>query len=109
EKWGGLKFLEAAHIKDVLAFVRVLENPRDEVSWYRLLLLLPGVGEATARNAVDTLASGGWRVDALSEWSPPPRARKSAADLLALFQVLQRSPSSGDGAAATDLMRVRQL
>ena len=33
EKWGGLKFLEAAHVKDVLAFLRVLENPRDEVSW----------------------------------------------------------------------------
>ena len=37
EKWGGLKFLEAAHVKDVLAFLRVLENPRDEVSWYRIL------------------------------------------------------------------------
>src|SRR5262249_10502761 len=33
EKWGGLKFLEAAHVKDVLAFLRVLDNPRDEVSW----------------------------------------------------------------------------
>src|SRR5688572_394599 len=33
EKWGGLKFLEAAHVKDVLAFLRILENPRDEVSW----------------------------------------------------------------------------
>ncbi len=38
EKWGGLRFLEAAHVKDVLAFLRVLENPRDEVSWYRILL-----------------------------------------------------------------------
>src|SRR6185503_84489 len=44
EKWGGLKFLEAAHVKDVLAFLRVLENPRDEVSWYRLLMLMPGIG-----------------------------------------------------------------
>ena len=42
EKWGGLKFLEAAHVKDVLAFLRVIENPRDEVSWFRLLQLLPG-------------------------------------------------------------------
>jgi DNA helicase-2/ATP-dependent DNA helicase PcrA len=60
EKWGGLKFLEAAHVKDVLAFLRVLENPRDEVSWYRVLLLLPGVGEATARAAVAHLAGHGW-------------------------------------------------
>ena len=44
EKWGGLKFLEAAHIKDVLAFLRVSENPRDEVSWYRILMLMPGIG-----------------------------------------------------------------
>ena len=49
EKWGGLKFLEAAHVKDVLAFLRILENPRDEVSWYRLLMLMPGIGETTAR------------------------------------------------------------
>ena len=53
EKWGGLKFLEAAHVKDVLAFLRILENPRDEVSWYRILLLLPGIGDATARAAID--------------------------------------------------------
>ncbi|HJU64917.1 MAG TPA: ATP-dependent helicase, partial [Gemmatimonadaceae bacterium] len=38
EKWGGLKFLEAAHVKDVLAFLRIVENPRDEVSWFRVLL-----------------------------------------------------------------------
>ena len=55
EKWGGLKFLEAAHVKDVLAFLRILENPRDEVSWFRVLLLLPGVGDATARAAIDLL------------------------------------------------------
>ena len=39
-------------MKDVLAFLRVLENPRDEVSWYRILLLLPGIGDATARAAM---------------------------------------------------------
>ncbi|MBC7895691.1 MAG: ATP-dependent helicase, partial [Cytophagaceae bacterium] len=60
EKWGGLKFLEAAHVKDVLAFLRVLENPRDEVSWYRILRLLPGVGDATARTAVEALSAHAW-------------------------------------------------
>ena len=39
-KCGGLKFLEAAHVKDVLAMLRVLENPRDEVAWFRVLQLL---------------------------------------------------------------------
>ena len=50
EKWGGLKFLEAAHVKDVLAFLRVVENPRDDVSWYRILMLMPGIGDVTARD-----------------------------------------------------------
>ena len=48
-KYGGLKFLEAAHIKDVLAILRLLENPRDEVSWFRVLQLLDGIGPASAR------------------------------------------------------------
>src|SRR5262249_24295251 len=45
-KFGGLKFLEAAHIKDVLAFLRWSENPRDRVAGFRVLQLLPGVGPA---------------------------------------------------------------
>ena len=47
-KWGGLKFLEAAHIKDFISFVRLIENPRDEISWFRVLQLFEGVGPATA-------------------------------------------------------------
>ena len=47
-KYGGLKFLESAHIKDVLAVLRMLENPRDEVSWFRVLQLLDGIGPAGA-------------------------------------------------------------
>ena len=47
-KFGGLKFLEAAHIKDVLAFLRWAENPRDRVAGFRVVQLLPGAGPATA-------------------------------------------------------------
>lgn len=47
-KRGGFKFIETAHVKDVLAHLRVVENPRDAVSWHRLLLLLEGVGPRTA-------------------------------------------------------------
>jgi DNA helicase-2/ATP-dependent DNA helicase PcrA len=52
-KYGGLKFLESAHVKDVLAMLRILENPFDEISWFRVLLLLDGVGPATARRLMD--------------------------------------------------------
>ena len=54
-KYGGLRYLEAAHVKDLLASFRLADNPRDEVSWFRLLQLLPGVGPATARRVLDGL------------------------------------------------------
>ena len=48
-KYGGLKFLEASHVKDVLALLRILDNPSDELAWHRVLGLLEGVGPATIR------------------------------------------------------------
>ncbi|HEY7401849.1 MAG TPA: ATP-dependent helicase [Actinomycetota bacterium] len=48
-KYGGLKFLESAHVKDALAVLRIADNPRDEVSWFRVLQLLERVGPAGAR------------------------------------------------------------
>jgi DNA helicase-2/ATP-dependent DNA helicase PcrA len=55
-KYGGLRYLEAAHVKDLLAAFRLADNARDEVSWFRLLQLLDGVGPATARRVIDALA-----------------------------------------------------
>lgn len=49
-KWGGLKFLEAAHIKDLVSLLRVLDNPWDELAWSRVLRTLPGVGPASVRS-----------------------------------------------------------
>lgn len=111
EKWGGLRFLEAAHVKDVLAFLRVLENPRDEVSWYRVLLLLQGIGEATARDLVGALEGSGWDTRALAEADVPPRARASHRDLVALLGELHRRPGGGEegGDVAADIARVRAL
>ena len=51
-KRGGFKFIETAHVKDVLAHLRVIANPADAVSWLRILLLLKGVGQS-ARRAPD--------------------------------------------------------
>ena len=48
-KWGGLKFLEAAHVKDLVSLLRVLDNPWDELAWTRVLRTLPGVGPASLR------------------------------------------------------------
>jgi DNA helicase II / ATP-dependent DNA helicase PcrA len=54
-KYGGLKFLEAAHVKDALALLRVLENPSDEVAWFRVLQLPEGMGPSTARALMDRM------------------------------------------------------
>jgi DNA helicase-2/ATP-dependent DNA helicase PcrA len=109
EKWGGLKFLEAAHVKDVLAFLRILENPRDEVSWYRLLLLLPGIGDATARAAIDSMIAAAWKSDAFGRYNPPPRARAAHAALVSLLDGLRSGPVLDEAQVAADIARVRQL
>jgi DNA helicase-2/ATP-dependent DNA helicase PcrA len=54
-KFGGLKFLEAAHVKDALALLRLLDNPRDELAWHRVLVLLEGIGPATSRRVLAAL------------------------------------------------------
>ena len=55
-KYGGLKFLEAAHVKDLLALLRILDNPRDQLAWHRALLAIPGVGPATAARLLEGAA-----------------------------------------------------
>ena len=56
-KYGGLKFLDSAHVKDVLAVLRFAENPRDRVAGFRVLQLLPGLGPATAGEMLERLAA----------------------------------------------------
>jgi DNA helicase-2/ATP-dependent DNA helicase PcrA len=109
EKWGGLKFLEAAHVKDVLAFLRILENPRDEVSWYRVLHLLPGFGEATARAAVQKVAEGGWSPEAYRAFDVPPRARDAHRSFVALLDALRHDATRGEAAVSVEIARIRGL
>jgi len=54
-KYGGLKFLEAAHVKDLVCLLRLVENPHDELAWFRILQLLDGVGPGTARRVTSLL------------------------------------------------------
>ena len=109
EKWGGLKFLEAAHVKDVLSFLRILENPRDEVSWYRLLLLLPGIGDTTARSAIDHLHGAAWSLAAFASFAAPPRARAAHGALAVLFEALRGSTPDGEGALSREIAAIRRV
>src|SRR5262249_48051597 len=54
-KRGGFKFIETAHIKDVLAHLRVITNPSDAVSWLRVLMLVPGVGHRRAERLIEEI------------------------------------------------------
>jgi len=73
-KFGGLKFVEAAHIKDMMAFLRVLENPYDEISWHRLLLLLESVGPATAQRIIASLGVRTGSDEVRPPATPEPRS-----------------------------------
>ncbi|MBI5326402.1 MAG: ATP-dependent helicase, partial [Ignavibacteriae bacterium] len=55
-KFGGMKFVETAHIKDMTSFFKILSNPRDAVSWNRALLLLEGIGPRTATRIIEQIA-----------------------------------------------------
>ena len=87
-KYGGLKFVETAHVKDLMAFLRLAENPRDVVSGSRLLPLLPGIGPGKARQLMDTLLAGGGNFDVWADWKPPAGAAKLWPKFVALLQGL---------------------
>jgi DNA helicase-2/ATP-dependent DNA helicase PcrA len=62
-KFGGMKLIESAHIKDMLAFMRVAVNPNDLVSWYRILLLHEGIGPKKAQNVLNAIGKKEIRFD----------------------------------------------
>jgi DNA helicase-2/ATP-dependent DNA helicase PcrA len=87
-KYGGLKFIETAHVKDLLAFLRLAENPRDVVSGLRLLALLPGIGPRKAHQLMGTLLEAGGDFEVWLVWKPPGGAVKLWPKLVALLQSL---------------------
>jgi DNA helicase-2/ATP-dependent DNA helicase PcrA len=86
-KFGGLKFLEAAHVKDLIGILRWAENPRDTVAGLRTLKLLPGIGPGRARHALEHLASARFDLAALAGWSAP---RSAAEDWPGFCDVIVR-------------------
>jgi DNA helicase-2/ATP-dependent DNA helicase PcrA len=87
-KYGGLKFLDAAHVKDALALLRWIENPRDRVAGFRVLQLLPGVGPKTAAAALDLVAGAEDVRLALAEARVPAAAAGAWQDFRALVESL---------------------
>jgi DNA helicase-2/ATP-dependent DNA helicase PcrA len=73
-KFGGLKFLDAAHIRDILALLRFVENPRDGIAGFRVMQLIPGIGPAAARRVLDHMMGAADPIGALLDAPSPPRA-----------------------------------
>ncbi len=99
-KYGGLRFLEAAHVKDLICAFRLADNPRDELSWFRLLQLLEGVGPATARRVIAALGADGEGTAAqvLTRWPTaasnlPPAARAAADELVGALRAVEGEPA----------------
>ncbi len=93
-KYGGLKFLEAAHVKDLLSILRWAENPIDPVAAFRVVQLLPGIGPAFARKAVSAMRSS-IGLDALAELRPPAAAKLAWPELRETIRELAIAPWPG--------------
>ncbi len=76
-KFGGLRFLDTAHVKDLLALLRFVENPHDRVAGFRIMQLLPGVGPALAQRVLDVMAEQPDPLRTLTNIPAPPRTGNS--------------------------------
>jgi DNA helicase-2/ATP-dependent DNA helicase PcrA len=73
-KYGGLKFLDTAHVRDILALLRFVENPRDGIAGFRLMQLIPGIGPASAQEVLDHMMGAADPIRALLDMPSPSRA-----------------------------------
>jgi DNA helicase-2/ATP-dependent DNA helicase PcrA len=89
-KFGGLKFLESAHVKDVLSVLRWIENPRDRVAGFRMLQLIPGIGPKTSAQVLEKLASTQDVMMGLQESRVPSSATESWQGFLELVDNLHQ-------------------
>ena len=100
-KFGGLKFLEAAHVKDVLALLRWAENPRDRISGFRAIQLLAGIGPRTAGRVLDNVCAAPEGCALLAEQPVPEAARAGWQAFAALIDRLAGRADAADPAAAS--------
>jgi DNA helicase-2/ATP-dependent DNA helicase PcrA len=102
-KFGGLKFLDSAHVRDVIGVLRWIQNPRDRLAGFRTLQLMRGIGPKVAASILD-LTEGLHSLGALDRFEPPSRAAEDWAPFVELVQQL-----AGVGSAwPADIERVRR-
>jgi DNA helicase II / ATP-dependent DNA helicase PcrA len=93
-KFGGLKFLDAAHVKDMLAVMRFSQNPRDRVAGFRVLKLLPGIGPQIAGKILDTIATDPEPLQSLAEIPPPAKTGDDWPAFVTLVTALRKAEAA---------------
>ena len=92
-KFGGLKFLEAAHVKDVLSLLRWAENPRGRVAGFRAARLVPGVGPSSAARLLDAMEAAADPLEAMQAFGVPAHASAVWRGLLGAYRTLREHAS----------------
>jgi DNA helicase-2/ATP-dependent DNA helicase PcrA len=103
-KYGGLKFLEAGHVKDMLAVLRWADNPKNRVAAFRALQLMPGMGPATAQRCYTRFEASSHAWSSLADFPAPPHT----ADHWPSFTELMRALAVPQGAWQGQVQRVRE-
>ena len=90
-KHGGLKFLEAAHVKDLLSIMRWADNPKHKISAFRLLKLLPGIGPKIAEKVINFLAVKQYDLAMLIDYPMPQAAKESFQALIKVISAIHKN------------------
>ncbi len=93
-KFGGLKFLEAAHVKDLLAILRFVQNPRGRMAGFRVVQLIPGIGPAHASRLLDTMGQATDPVAALESFKVPESAATQWQSFVQVYRALRQPRNS---------------
>ena len=96
-KYGGLKFLEAAHVKDLLAVLRWADNPKNRIAAFRTLQLLPGMGPANAERCFTRFQAAGHAWGPLAAFARPPQAAEAWPEFAALMCALGQPDTPWQG------------
>jgi DNA helicase II / ATP-dependent DNA helicase PcrA len=106
KKYGGLRFVEMAHVKDLVSFLRLAENPRDAMAGLRVLGLVPGIGPKTAANLMRALSESGGDFEVWVGAEVPEPARATWPDVVSVLRALS---CAGPGEVPSQVHAVRTV
>ncbi|MCU1289165.1 MAG: UvrD/REP helicase [Acidobacteria bacterium] len=102
----GVRFFEQAHIKDVISYLRIIVNPRDELAWKRILKMIPGVGNATANKIYESLADAEnpFALIKKEDFKYKPRSAGNWRNFIELLELLVRDENRNNPAKQIELI-----